>query len=1077
MAIKNINEIRSTDYVKNDQTFVSNTLDALANAGQRFGIPGDGLIKDTLDIQDIFSGIKINNAVERISYSYLQCDVKFEIIEPTDYSYVNVNIINNYKNGPLSVAQSEWTSSEICQYNILSPNITNTLPSDINTKYSIKYSNNDAKEAFNKRYYDYTQSQNINVNISYTENNYSYIYSVIKSNTISYVSENVNNETFAIQQVQIVNDNKTINYLKLKEVDHSYGLKYYLNDSASYFYFKHETTSDSIKLQNDCSSLSDGDYKITKDEISNIFTNVYYNKSLIDAVESYNSNKVTYDLPRSIFDNFILRLATEYQAEQLGNNTFTCYFGSDYSFPIVRNSNDPDIIYNTEDITVEYCKGEIEKTIEEHILDKSKYTDVNKYVLVDWRNDKTQSIKKADAYDKYAIFNIVNNINSDGIVDLFYPIKVFNTLTMPYLSEDNYWNINGYQTSIKATGKEAVQPSTIIIQKLIDDKYPKVVSYLHNDKLNDDNLNDGNKKYIVSKKIKVSLPSVLDNLQNSYGDIDTPILNLKNLKNVSELEDFVKSSMLISIVQVNNNVTTEKPTETPSTEPSTESIEKQSETPSTEPTDKPSEQPTEKPTIQPDSSPKLEELIPGGFVMTFWVYDENIDDFNCISVKENDNYIALDITKLANFNSIVRNSLNNINEEPDRFYHSQLVFDTIERELKQIREHKNNTVLTNPVDGKNYYLHNADIYPLIHNTLSYIRNNDSESFNQGLLPIKVNNDEYRNDTILNVGFYNRIETELSNNKIVDLSMSLSDKYETSFMSYLNNKTPVGYQCYYNTSNANDTDSSLQSKDYIPDGIYSKVQNDSTKLSVLYTPILDLSSVLINNDNFINRLGILSFDTPDKTNKSTTYYSYIGTTYDGDNKSHLVIGTSTRNVNLNRHVINPARTNNFLEQSDIDINFNNFNLNVTTSYNNSKYNYRECETLVHLNNYNGFENTYTSIINVLFDASTIANDVTQFQSNNNYIGYIKTTKLTSTPYVIFGDNDKYISYVISLNKCISKHIENPNIKQDTFVDFIEVEKDIFDNDKARHKILPINILYKIENNELKIIGANLSSDIY
>lgn len=1054
MAIKNINEIRSTDYVKNDQTFVSNTLDALANAGQRFGIPGDGLIKDTLDIQNIFSGIKINNAVERISYSYLQCDVKFEIVEPTDCSYVNVNITNNYKSIPINGTPSKWNSSYVSYYKIKTPNFVNTL-SD-NTKYSIKYSDNDAKEAFNKRYYDYVQPQNINVDITYTENNYSYIYSVTKSNTISYVSENVNNEPFAIQQVEILNDsNKTISYLKLKEVDHSYGLKYYLNNSISYFYFKHESTSDSIKLQNDCSSLSDGDYKISDAEITNIFTEIYYNKGLIDEVQIDYSNNITNNLPRSIFDNFILRLATEYQAEQLGNNTFTCYFGSDYAFPIVRNSNNIDIIYNTEDITVEYCKGEIEKTIEEHILDKSKYTDVNKYILVDWRNDKTQSIKKADAYDKYSIFNIVNNINSDGLADLFYPIKVFNTLTMPFLTEDNYWNINGYQTSIKATGKDAVQPSTIILQQLIDDKYPKVLSYLYNDKLNEDNLNDGNKKYIVSKKIKVSLPSVLDNLQNSYGYIETPVLYLKNLKNVPELEDFVKTSMLISIVQVNNNITTEKPTETPSTEP----------------TDKPSEQPTEKPTVQPDSSPKLEELIPGGFIMTFWVYDENIDDFNCISVKEKNDYIALDITKLANFNSIVRNSLNNINEEPDRFYHSQLVFDTIEKELKQIREHKNNTVLTNPIDGKKYYLHNADIYPLIHNTLSYIRNNDSESYNQGLLPIKVNNDEYRNDTILNVGFYNRIETELSNNKIVDLSMSLSDKYETSFMSYLNNKTPVGYQCYYNTSNANDTDSSLQSKDYIPDGIYSKVQNDSTKLSVLYTPILDLSSVLINNDNFINRLGILSFDTPDKTNKSTTYYSYIGTTYDGDNKSHLVIGTSTRNVNLNRHVIKPARTNNFLEQSDIDINFTNIHLNCFTSYSTANYNYYNNEILTKIDYKEN--NLFAATVFVKLDKETIA-DSKDF-SDEKFIGYIKKNNFNSTPYIGGYENNTYITYIISCGRCVNNYLNAYN--DDVVNDFIECDIDLFDSSTI--KLLPLNVIFYLESDNTVpyVKKINLTTDIY
>lgn len=1048
MAIKNINEIRSTDYVKNDQTFVRNALDALANAGQRFGIPGDGLIKDTLDIQNIFPKIKINNTVEGISCSYLQCDVKFNIIEPADCSCVTINVTNNYKSSVISTDTPKWVTNKVCdEYSIPSPNYSNNIY-DINTKYSIKYSYNDAIEAFNKRYYDYVQPQNINVDITYSENNYSYIYNVTKSNTISYVSKCINNEPYVISNVIIKNNNKDCTtYLDLQGVDDtntSY-LRYTLRGTQqpqSYFLFKHEATSNTIEIP-------DG-YKQTFSDlgVEHIFTEIYYNKGLIDAVELDYSSHVTNNLPKSIFDNFILRLATEYQTEQLGDNTFTCYFGSDYSFSVVRNSNDQDIIYNADNITVEYCKGEIAKTIEEHILDKSKYTDVNKYVLVDWRNDKTKSIKKADAYDKYAIFNIVNNINSDGIVDLFYPIKVFNALTMPYLSEDNYWNINGYQTSVKATGKEAVQPSTIIIQQLNDDNYPKIVSYLYNEKLN-----DVNKKYITSKKINVSLPSVLDNLQNESAEIETPVLNLKNLKNVTELEDFVKSSMLISIKQVDNNVTTKTTTDTP--------------------------------TIQTGGTPKLEELIPGGFIMTFWVYDEVLNDFKCVSVKENGDNIALDITKLANFNRIVKNSLNNINEEPDRFYHSQLVFDTIERELKQTREHRNSGVFTNTVDGTSYQLHNADIYPLIHNTLSYIRNNNQESFSQGLLPVKIKNDtdEYRNDTILNVGFYNKIETELSNNKIVDLSMSLSDDYETSFMSHLDKKTPVGFQCYYNTSNATDTGINvLASTDYIPDGIYSNKNGDSTNFSVLYTPILDLSAVLINNNNFINRLGILSFDIPDNTNKSTTYYSYIGTTYNGDNKSHLVIGTSTRNVNLNRHVIKPSRTNNFLTQTDIDINFDNFNLNSITSYNNAKYNYRESETLIHLKNYDGFTNSYTSTINVLFDKSTIADSSSGFEQNNNYIGYIKKTELKSTPYVEFGVKDKYISYVISLNKCIKKNIKNPNITSDTFVDFIEVEKDVFDNDKARHKILPIHILYNIEKTEddkpkLNIIGANLTSDIY
>lgn len=1042
MAIKNINEIRSTDYVKNDQQFVSDTLDALANAGQRFGIPGDGLTKGTLSLQDIFPNIKINNVVEEISYSYLQCDILFSVDKnDSNKPFAYISLTNVYKENVIDNVQV-WKINPILDIYTIKPSEYINVLDDI--YYNIQYGNN-IDDVFNKRYYNYTSIGDISLNILYTKSNFSYIYNVNKSNTISNVSNCIDNDDYVISKITINNITNNIkdctDYLTLIGITDDSYLKYKLNDTNSYFKFKHESTSNTIIIPEEYKGEFDN-VKLGKTELEYILTKVYYDQNLLDNVKSYHSTKISENLSFSMFNDFVLRLATECKNERLDNdNHFTCYFSSNYEFPIVRSVNNKELIYCTDDITVEYCKGNIEKTINEHILDNSKYTEVNKYVLVDWRNDKTELNNKEDAYDKYGIFNIINNIDNESNVDLFYPSKVINTLTMPYLTEDNYWNINGYQTNVKATGKEAVQPSTIIIQQFKDDTYPNIVSYLYNEKLN-----DINKQYIVSKSVKISLPTTEDNLQGQFSIIDTPVLNIENIKNNVELEAFVKTSMIMSIKQLDD----------------TKEVLEQSK----------------------NSDIKLEQLIPGGFIMTFWVYDETINDFKCICYNNGNDSIAIDIGKLANLNHIIKNSLNNINEEPDRFYHSQLVFDTINKELKQVQQHRKKDVLYNATDNTHATLNNADIYPLIYNTLSYIRNNQSESFAQGLFPIKTITEEYKNDTILNVGFYNKIEMELSNNKIIDLSMGLTNDYKTSFMSEGNNdKTPVGRQGYYDTINANTTGISVQyTYDYIPNGIYNNTDGNTTySYTALYTPILDLSSVLINNNNFINRLGILSFDKPENEH-SFTYYSYIGTAYNiNDNKSHFILGTSTRNVNVNRHVIDPSRTNNFKEQKHIDINFENFNLNAINAFNNAKFNYVNGDTLVYVKNHDGITNTYSTTIDIIFEKNTIANNSIEFDNNVNCIGYIKKTAFNTTPYISNFEQNTYITYIISLNRCISKYFDDMTIKDNAFENYVEVEKDVFDL-KSQYKILPIHILYKIDeqiNGITKpcIIGANLTSDIY
>lgn len=1056
MAIKNINEIRSDRYISYDGTFVRDTLDALANSGQRFGVPGEGLIKSTLSVQDIFPTIKINNAVDNISYSYLQCDVNFNIDENNvDNTFIHLEVNNLYQSTVNNA--SKWNNQLIYNKNIFP--LSNIAYND-NIYYNIIYNDNDVysiNTELNKKYWDYAQKDKISAVISYNDrdyNNWDYEYTIKNSNIISDITNCIDNDQYFIERIKITDNNYTEYVFDCKGVfDNTSYLEYVLSDnvasnSISYFLFNHTENSNTIN----CNDTLSKNKTITPEIIEHILTKIYYDQNLLDNVIAKHSENVIDNIPLGMFDSLLLRLSTEYVDERLdGETNFTCYINSNYQLPVIRSYKNNDIIYHTDDIVVEYCKGQIEKTIVEHILDNSRYTESNKYILVDWRDDKTKSERKNDSYDKYAIFNIINNIDYEGNIDIFYPSQVINTLTLPYLSEDNYWCINGFQTSIKATGKDAVQPSTIIIEDLLNNNTPQIVSYLYNEKLN-----DVNKQYVTTKTVNIVLPTILDNLQENTREISVPILNLKNIKNEPEIEEFVKSSLIISIKQLDD-----------SKEQGTNVI-----------TSGDSENDNPKLTIN--------ELIPGGFITTFWVYkyDNNNDtgDFICLTDKNN---VALDITKLSNINRIVKNSLNNINEEPDRFYHSQLVFDTINKEFKQIRQHRNKLISYNETDKSYSLLENNNVYPLIYNTLSYYRTSINEADSQGLLPIATGIDRYKNDTILNIGFFDKLEQDLSNNKIIDFSMGLTDEYKTSFMSYLNYKTPVGRQSYYDTTNGNTTGKSVNyGYDYIPDGIYSDKVSDIptwdsstnsytyTYNNVKYTPILDLSSVLINNNNFINRIGVLSFDKPDGNQNSYTYYSYIGTTYErNDNKSHFILGTTYRNVNVNRHVLDPSVSNHFIAQKDIDINFDNFNLNSVISYNNSHYNYSEHETLIDSNN--GY---FKTNLIIRLNPYYFTDDCTEFNDNSYYIGMKNTYYYNETPYITDYKNNKSYNYLISIPRCI-KNYTNFDYGLDYNNKFIECNIDNLNKDN--YKMLEL-CLFLQNRNDLQIplvIDATLINDVY
>ena len=1005
MAIKNINEIRSPQYSKNDQQFVRDTIDALANSGQRFGIAGEGMVYDTLYLYDIFPSLKINNDIN--SYSYVVCTTAIK--DSTNISVSVKNITTSYNEKTYKVTPNDVFEENLYTYDVITYD---------NLKYII-YNDND-------------------ICLSY--NNDEFIYNIKRCDNIGDISNAVANDNYYIDNV-IINSNDKLSVDTLKPTD-SCSFNGVKQKCINYSY---NDTANSVLLNYDGNDIhiahkGEGLPNNIDDSLK-----VFYNNSLLNTIISYNNSYINTYSNNIIFNKLLKKIALD---SFDGNYPFeiNTYLNTDYAFNVIRNSNDKAIIYNVNDINVEFCKSSyIQNTITEHII---KNNSEHEYIVVDWHNHKDST--NADAHDKYAVYDITHAISPND--DKFDYIQVDNSFTLPYINDDNYWVINNFNTGIKATGKDADQPSVIIIQQL-NDQEPQIVSYLHAGSLN-------NQSFILNGKAKVYVPSTADNYVNYIEEINTPLIDIDEVKYKTDLEDYVKSAMIMSIVQVKDNF------------------------------------------ADGYQKTKLEEIIPGGFITTFWVYDKTgykdeetkkTIHFKCVSDKSG---VALDFNKLSNLNRVINNSLESINLEPDKYFHTQLVFDFIDKQYKQVKSFSNIKHLYNPKTGEYADLYTQD-YPIIFNTLSYVRDSQELSHYQGIFPICLSSDKdyYKNNTILNIGFNDKIEISSVTNKINDNTTQLGETHETSLFAD-GTKTPLGIQMRY------DTDDSMKSTgikfatttDYIPNGIYKAKEKDSSGVALSYdninTPILDVGSVLINNNNFINRLGILTF-TKDKINDDMgyIYYSYIGSSYTSTNKSNFILGTSTRNVNANRHIVNPTYTNNFIEQQGIDINFKEVNLNTSYLTSHARYNIYDNASVTVLRQENpSVNNIYYANISVPINKNTLANNFNDFSHNTYYIAYINSVTMPPTKYFKPNGAKYIVSYELSLGRAFHNYTNFEYNKDSTSylsLDLSDLDDYVLDqNVLHQYKVQLINInaileeTYDINNHiTFNVTDASVNTTIY
>lgn len=252
-----------------------------------------------------------------------------------------------------------------------------------------------------------------------------------------------------------------------------------------------------------------------------------------------------------------------------------------------------------------------------------------------------------------------------------------------------------------------------------------------------------------------------------------------------------------------------------------------------------------------------------GVITTMWMLNEKTLNFEVVSNPAFDgnlSNVALDIVSMTNLNPLIKwHIMNTEYKHPDRYSHRWLVFDNANVELK------NNTN-----DFQTY------IYPVLMNKSS----------------ADYSATEYRN----NLNFYVKYSDAVigGEEEYITNIGATSSKYITS--SYFQNVTNAFY--------------------YVQQGLL--INRYHEYVPNVQVPLFNLSEVLTVDQNNLNRLNIISLD-----ELGNMYYTYVGTSFDEVDKTHIHIGSSQKNINLGSEtLVGNDNRNLFRQQNKFSIDYDN-----------------------------------------------------------------------------------------------------------------------------------------------------------
>lgn len=982
MSLKNINEIQSNDYRSYDQQFIKETLSALANSGQRYGTPGSGVVQYSFKASDVFPSCSTSD------YSYIQCEANISITDVTAYRdlygdiiqyhteqrindkgqtvntdvanksyliYYNIEKVDNswvktvlnnsisYLDAPNSFEPIKIVNDVINNYEIDTSciQISNESVSDKVSNYSTSYIlatgyGNCAvvQESGSTLAFKYETCFNVcsYIDSDVLDNIYIYYNQPTSSGTGALVAANIRptanlatdypatyydvwgvwNNTSPVVPIttyKYVLKKDGYNIYYIKELDKEGVCDGYIADAvlvAKGYHIVNNVFDDKLGFESDCADIpllyiihkkeddlwyvkysneeSKALHKYDVDVIQSIM------EDIVPSIKSTISSKYKEDIKKQYLDTLFYNITNDHISEYIDSVSdittddylkTNIYFNPYLTVNTWVSSLDNSIIYSTSDhINAEYCTNvSIYNTIEGKVIGKSDNNVRFKSVVADWtdiESDKYDSdYRKFDIYDKNILYGIKTNWNTTDTTSIstFINMEVYLKYTFPYINRDKYWVINGETTPVSAVGLNADQPSMIMLYSESESNDDiSVLTTLHKADI---------EQYTTLYDTYVTLSA---NITVSGNKISTPVIDIENLERgitdgntKADILRFVKSSVIMSIIK---------------------------------------------------APERLSKTINNGYITTFWVYTEKdeygntINKFTCVT--NNGSNSALDLASMASVYGLIEAGFKSMVEEPDKYVHAQLVFSPNNQKVKHEVESKDNS---EPVSSNERF----NIIGAIQN-FDYTVMFDKDKANKyGMLPYVTQesndntNDNNRTlDSTATIAFYDKYELEYISSESGDVSsqiqrgsVQLSDNNTSVGITFKDNNKVTTSQLYKYKTGQTGVVEFVESNSYIP---------TANSKDVKQPPLVDMSSVLNNHFNVLNRVNIISPGEQDESFESVLYASYIGTRFDDNEKSHFVIGTSNEMVDLSRHVADPIDMTKFETHDEIDINFNSINLN-------------------------------------------------------------------------------------------------------------------------------------------------------
>ena len=910
MAIKNINNIQSNiDYLTSNID-VNYLIQALTNLGQREGIKGSSIVYNYFTPEDLgeigtdYIVMSNNNGI--LNYGNIGNNDKNwkSIIAFNDaiqtITNINNKIINNisaYRSNVLNIKNDKLYHFSCGE--VLGSNKNELIYTVYDLKeniieYAIRsfYLYNDGVS----NYYcmlEIEKNQNSGVISKSGTHRINYILTLYLFNSSSF--NNISSSKNLFEECYYVNDHLTDN-INIKDIkDNIYNFKktqlyilfknYEVKDSqfsVDNLWYNTDENSGFVFEETNISPLVENNYEIIKFELNKEL-------GLYTRVESFLTNDILYLYPKllqlyneDILNSqsnkyrFILESIFNYIYESLDEaerNSFKLYIPKGYKFRYQCDSKDKSKIYNSNNNFI--------------LLDNKDINSFDKLTNIYGYCGETSDSKIINIYYEIEY----NDVYNDYIIG----VNVEQLYTLPYINYKNNWCLYGGDTDISAVGRDAGNPNIIIMHNTINNgkiEY-NILSGIFNNQLLKYDIVTGNFPFFVNDYLPGNNDKLIKTAKYALPKIDK--------SNV----DFLTYAIIILVTDIScvNNI-----------DPNTEDYSNIKYLTS----------------IWHIDTTDYAQMQNGYTQFTFIPYS----DYN----------VAFNFNKLFNISAFIPDAID----------------DEIIKRLKINGKFINNFKLTNDnldifsdrfileyLDANDVRNNNGSVhYSYVQNDITYYISTYSipDIYNNSNVALKFNSEIYGNDngdnkinnsylmSYTTVSATNYLYPKLKNshvsvnntttvsslqNMLINANDIYSDIYITNGESaasvfsldegmYQNEavlttaEQIISYNIIYGDANSNNNN-----KDYYNEYTFNN-----------NVPTLNLSSVFMQDVNTLNRVNIISL-----ANNGQMYNGYIGTRFTDDNKHQLVIGTSSRNINLNNtYLVSVDNSGKFNEYTELHLEF-------------------------------------------------------------------------------------------------------------------------------------------------------------